>query len=79
MPKAIINKKEYRANDIGNWVVKWLRQSGKRMTDLAEELLITQPALSYKIKHNAFTYSDMLTVFDYLNVNDEEILYVMKI
>ena len=79
MPKVIINKKEYRANDIGNWVVKWLRQAGKRMIDLAEELNITQPALSYKIKHNAFTYADMLTIYDYLNVPYEEILYVSKI
>lgn len=79
MPKVIINKKEYRVNDIGNWVVKWLRQSQKREKDLADELLISQPALSYKIKHNSFSYADMLTIFDYLKVPEEEILFVMKI
>lgn len=79
MPKSIINKKEYRANDIGNWVVKWLKQTGKREKDLAEEIGITQPALSYKIKHSSFSYADMLSVFDFLKVCDEEILHVMKL
>ena len=53
--------------------------AGKRLTDLADEMLITQPALSYKIKHNSFSYADMLTIFDYLNVPDSEIIYVMRI
>lgn len=79
MPKAIINKKQYRVNDIGNWVVKWLHQAGKRLQDLADELLITQPALSYKIKNNSFSYGDLLTIFDYLNVPDSEIIYVMTL
>ena len=79
MPKVIINKKAYKTSDIGSWVVKWLHKAGKRMQDLAAEMLITQPALSYKIKHNTFSYGDLLTIFDYLNVPDEEILFVMKI
>ena len=79
MPKSIVNKKEYRVNDIGSWVVKWLHQAGKRQQDLAEELLITTPALSYKIKHNSFSYADMLTIFDFLDVPDIEIIFVMRI
>ena len=79
MPKVIINKKQYKINDIGAWVVKWLHGAGKRRQDLADELLISQPALTYKIKHNSFSYSDMLTIFDYLNVPENEILFVMKI
>lgn len=79
MPKVIINKKEYRLNDIGNWVKKWLRNAGKREKDLADELMISQPALSYKIQHNTFSYADLLTIFDYLKVPEEEILFVMKI
>ena len=79
MPKSIINKKQYRVDDIGSWVVKWLHKAGKRLTDLADEMLITQPALSYKIKHNTFSYADMLTIFDYLDVPDSEIIHVMKI
>lgn len=79
MPKANINKKEYRIKDIGNWVVKWLKQAKKREQDLADELGISQPALSYKISHNAFSYADMLTIYDFLNVPDDEILFVSRI
>ena len=79
MPKSIINKKQYRVDDIGSWVFKWLRRAHKRQQDLADELLITQPALSYKIEHNSFSYADMLTIFDYLSVPDSEIIYVMRI
>ena len=79
MPKSIINKKQYRENDIGNWVCKWLKQAHKRMSDLADEMGISQPGLSYKIKNNSFSYGDMLTIFDYLQVTEDEILYVMKI
>lgn len=79
MPKVVINKLEYKRHDIGSWVVKWLRRSGKRMSDLAEELGITHQGVSFKIKTNAFSYGDLLVIFDYLEVPDEEILQVMRI
>ena len=78
MPKSIINKKQYKVNDFGTWVIKWLRRAKKRQKDLADELLITQPALSYKIEHSSFSYGDMLTIIDYLDVPEEEIISVMK-
>ena len=79
MPKANINRKEYKKSSIGSWVYKWLKQENRRIQDLAAELFISQPALSYKIKNNTFSYADLLTIFDYLNVPDEEILFVMKL
>lgn len=79
MPKVIICKHEYLRRDIGNKVVMWLRRAGKTMKDLAEELGITPQGVSFKIKHNKFTYEDLITIFDYLNVPDEEILQALKI
>ena len=79
MPKVIINKHEYKKQNIGSYVFMWLRRAGKYEKDLAPELGISQQGLSHKIRNNSFTYSDMLTVFDYLDVPDEEILQVMKI
>lgn len=79
MPKVIINTLEYKTHNIGSWVVMWLRRSGKRMSDLASELGITQQGVSFKIKTNAFTYGDLLVVFDYLDVPEEEILMVMTL
>lgn len=79
MPKVIINKLEYITHSIGPWVVMWLRREKKTMSDLACELGISQQGVSYKIKTNSFSYGDMLVIFDYLNVPDNEILQVMKI
>ena len=79
MPKVIINKHEYKKQNIGSWIYMWVRRSGKHLKDLAPELGVSQQGVSFKIKNNTFSYSDMLTIFDYLEVPDEEILQVMKI
>ena len=79
MPKVIINKHEYKSNTIGSWVVMWLKRAGKFEKDLASELGISQQGASFKIRKNSFTYPDLLTIFDYLEVPEEEILQVMKI
>lgn len=79
MPKVIINKFQHKTHNIGPWVVMWLRREGKRMSDLGEELGVSQQAVSYKIKTNSFSYGDMLVIFDYLGVPDNEILQVMKL
>lgn len=34
---------------------------------------------NYKIKQCVFSYEDLLTIFDYFNISDEEILYIMKL
>ena len=77
MPKVIINRHEYMKQNIGSYVAMWLRRAGKTMKDLGAELGITHQAVSNKIRTNAFTYSDLLTVFDFLAVPEEEILSVM--
>ena len=47
--------------------------------DVASELGITQPAVSYKIKHNLFTYEDLLKLFKLLELPDDEIVELMKV
>lgn len=79
MPKVIINKLDHKIHSIGPWVVMWLRREHKTMKDLAEELGISQQGVSFKIKTNTFSYGDMLVIFDYLGVPDNEILQVMKL
>lgn len=79
MPRVIINKHQYKSDDIGNRVSIWLRRSGKKRKDLANELAVSYQGIRHKLENNVFTYSDMLTIFDYLDVPDEEILQVMKL
>ena len=77
MPKVIINRHEYMSKSIGCRVAMWLRMAGKTMKDLAPELGVSPQGVSFKIKSNTFTYSDLLTIFDYLDVPEDEILSVM--
>ena len=79
MAKSIINKKEYKVQNIGGYVLMWLHRQHKYIRELASELGISQQGLSYKISNNTFSYADLLTIFDYLAVPEEEILMVMKI
>lgn len=79
MPRVAINKKKYKVNDIGGWVSGKLFKEGKSQTDLAKELDTTQQAISYKINNNTFTYGDLLTIFEFFDVEDEELLYVMRL
>lgn len=79
MPRVIINKHQFMANDIGNHVAMWLRRSGKQIKDLAPELGISPQGTGYKINNNSFTYADLLTIFDYLDVPDDEVLQIMRL
>lgn len=79
MPKVCINRKQYKANDIGAWVRGKLFKERKSLAELGNALDMSQQAVSYKLKHNSFSYADLLTVFQFLGSSDEEILYVMKL
>ena len=79
MPRSCINKKQYKVSDIGSWIVSRLFKERKRYEDLAEALDITRQAVYYKIHHNSFTYGDLLTIFEFFNTSDDEILQLMRI
>lgn len=79
MPRVTLNKKKYKINDLGSWIVGRLFKERKRYEDLAEALDITRQAVYYKIHHNAFSYGDLLTIFEFFGSTDEEILQVMKL
>ena len=78
MPKVMINRLQYKVRDIGNMVRFWLIRSGKYEKDLAAQLGISQQGVSQKIRKNQFSYSDLVVIFDFFEVPNEEILRVMK-
>lgn len=79
MPRVNINRKQYKVDDFGSWLIGRLHKAKKTEQMLADELDITRQAVSYKIKHCSFSYSDLITVFEFLQITDEEILQVMKL
>ena len=72
-------KHKYMEKDIGGKIVGLMYRQGVKQSALANELKITQPALSYKLRNNAFTYGDLIKIFNVLGLPDSEILELMKI
>jgi len=79
MPKVCINKHHYKVNSIGSWVDGQLFKKRLEKKDLADALDITRQGLDWKLRNNSFTYSDLLTIFEFLGSSEEDILFVMAI
>ena len=79
MPKSCINYKQYQVGNIGSIIRGKLYKERRTYEELGNELETTRQNISYKLRHNAFRYEDLLTVFDYLKFSDGEILEIMKL
>lgn len=79
MPKVCINKKQYKQDSIGGWIVSQLFTKRMKRKALSEALDITAAGLNWKLQHNSFDYGDLLTIFELLGSTDDEILFVMKL
>ena len=79
MPRVCINKKQYKEESIGSWIVGQLFKKNLKKSSLAEALDITIHGLRWKLHNNSFDYPDLLTVFDFLGSTDDEVLYVMRL
>lgn len=79
MPRIKQFKKQYMAKDFPVWVIGTMRVLGITQKQLAEELGITQPTLSYKLKNCQFEYVELLTIFQTLKADDSTIVRLMKV
>ena len=79
MPKSFVNYKQYKVENIGSIIRGKLYKERRSYEDLGNELDTTRQNVAYKLRKCSFKYEDLLTVFDFLNFSDEEILIVMKL
>ena len=79
MPRVCINKKQYKQESIGSWIVGQLFKKKLKKMDLADELDITRQGLDWKLHNNSFDYGDLLTIFEFLESSEDDILFVMKL
>lgn len=78
MPRIKAKKKEYKVSDLSLYIVLEMRKQDISQDEMAHILGITQPGFSYKLKHNAFNYGDLLAIFETLGTEDKDILQLMK-
>ena len=78
MPKVYLTKEDRIKSKVGAWVAGQLYKEHKSFTDLGEILGVTRQAARYKARNNAFSYVDMVLIFENLGTPDADIAYVMK-
>lgn len=59
MPKVYLSEQQKLNNRLASWVYGELKIQGKTQKDLADEMGITQPAVSYKLRTKCFTFEDI--------------------
>ena len=79
MPRVCINRKQYKEQSIGSWIVGQLFKKKLKRKDLAYELDISAQGLNWKLNNNSFDYGDLLTVFEFLGTSDEEKVSIMSL
>lgn len=77
MPRIHQKTKEYAKKDLERCIRDKMYVQKISRTKLGEELGMTGQAISYKIQNAAFSYDELLTVFDMLKFEDAEILHFM--
>ena len=82
MPAVAVCDEQRRANKtkaFNRWVKGQLAENNVSQEELAAEMDITQQALSYRIRTGlAFTYPQMLAIFQFFKTEDEVILRFMR-
>lgn len=79
MPKVKELKPQYMANDIGANIAGLMFRAKFSQTRMAKVLGLTQGGFHYKLENNAFTYKDLILIFHELELDDAEIVRLMKI
>lgn len=81
MPRVSIisvNRKQYMVDDLPFWLIKEARKKGLYQKDLAEAINITPQAFGNRLKkkngksNDTFRYGELLVLFKFLDVSDED-------
>ena len=78
MPKTYITKQEKLNENFASWLIGQMKVKRIRQDAVAEKIGITQQAFSYKIKHMAFKYEDLVILFEMLDPDAETLVRLMR-
>lgn len=77
MPKVILSEKDRMSERLASWVYGQMKSKQVTQRQLAEELQITQPALSHKLKVRQFTYTDFVTIVSVFAPDPSELAWLV--
>ena len=78
MPKVYITKQDKLNNKLVALIYGTMKVRHVTQTTMADKLEISQQAFGKKLKNKQFTFSDLVTIFQELEISDEDILSVMR-
>ena len=78
MPRVYITKQDQLNTRLVSLIYGTMKVNRMPQRKMAEQLGISQQAFAKKLKNAQFTFSDLTTVFEVLDIPDEEIVRVMK-
>lgn len=78
MPKVYLTKQDKLNNKLTALIYGTMKVRHVTQSQIADKLGISQPAFGKKLKKKQFTFSDLITVFEVLDIPDEDILSVMR-
>lgn len=78
MPRVNLNKKKYLMRDFCEWIRgKMLHKYTE--SDVAKVLGISQQGFSKKLKNCTFNFDDIVTLLDFFQATDEEIVRLIRL
>ena len=79
MPKIYLTKQDKLNSKLVSLIYGTMKVKKVTQRVMAERLGISQPAFAKKLKNCQFAFADLTTIFETLDMQDEEILSVMKL
>ena len=78
MPKVYITRQQELNRRLVSLIYGTMKVKHITQAQMAERLCISQQAFSRKLKNAQFTFQDLFTIFEVLELSDEVILSVMR-
>ena len=78
MPRVYITKQQQMNDRLVSLIYGTMKVQHVTQRQMADKLGITQQAFSKKLKDAQFAFADLTTIFDVLDMPDEDILSVMR-
>lgn len=78
MPRVYITKQQQMNSRLVSLIYGTMKVQHITQRQMADKLGISQQAYAKKLKNSQFTFVDLVTIFEVLDMPDEEIVSVMK-
>ena len=78
MPKVYLTRQEKMTSDLVSRIYGTMKVKRITQRQIADVLDISQQAFGKKLKNGQFTFWDLVTIFETLGFEDEQILSLMR-